>query len=90
MKVLISILLLVLPGFGFANTCEPHLTEQIVLSAAHSIEAINGGGNPLTTEIYSYSSRKNTWAIIFSYSGVQSVWNVKTTSDGCRVEQVSR
>ncbi len=90
MKALISTLLLVAPGVGFASVCDSRVTEQISLNAARSLETINGGGSPLTTEIYSYSSRENTWAVLFSYSGVQSVWHVKTSTDGCRIEQVIR
>ncbi len=88
MKRIILLLALVGPSVSFAAHCPLASTQRKVLQAAVSIESINGFGRPLTTELYSYSSKLNTWAVILSYSGIRNVWAVETSEDGCQIKSV--
>lgn len=85
--ILISIAILG-PSLCLAVNCPLPLTQTQVIRAAYSLESINGSGKSLTTELHSYSSKRNTWAVLFSYSGIQSLWNVETTSDGCQIKAI--
>jgi hypothetical protein len=86
MKMAICTILLALPGFALANVCDSDFSEKSALRAAQTLEIINGGGRPLSTDIYSYSSQQRKWTVVFSYSGIQNIWTVATSEDGCRVE----
>lgn len=76
------------PSLSVAGDCSLALTQKKVLQAALSIESLNTSGRPLTTYIYSYSSKINTWDVILSYSGVQNFWTVETSEDGCQISAV--
>lgn len=88
MKTIILILALIWSSISLAGGCPQDLTLNKVLHAALSIESLNGGSRPLTTEIESYSSKVNTWGVIVSYSGVQNIWTVVTSEDGCQINAV--
>lgn len=88
MKTLILTLSLLGPSLSFAGYCPLTLTQKKVLLAAISIDSVNGGGKPLSTSVHSYSSKLRTWGVILSYSGVQNIWTVVTSEDGCRIKAV--
>jgi hypothetical protein len=84
------IVMVLIIGTVSASWASPCYTEARARSAALAIEAIStGGGAPLTTEIYSLNSAPNTWAAVLSYSGVQRIYSVRTSRDGCQILQVS-
>ena len=91
---LISIFLL-LSVTGQAQSCLESVINQKILDGALYLETLNGGGRPLTTEVYSLSSQFDTYMTIFSYSGVQSTcvqstWKVKVNSEFCRIDSISK
>ena len=88
MKTVILTLSLMGSLVSFAGHCPLDLTQEKVLQAAISIESLNGGGKPLTSELHSYSSKMNTWGVILSYSGIQNIWTVVTSEDGCQIKAV--
>lgn len=90
MKKIILVLMVLSPSLSFAGYCSSTMTKEKVLQAAISIDSVNGGGKPLTTELHSYSSKSNTWGVILSYYGIQSVWTVATSEDGCDIKAVYR
>lgn len=90
MKTVILILTLMGSSVSFAGPCPLGLTEEKVLQAAISMDSLNGGGKPLTSELHSYSSKMNNWVVILSYSGVRSIWTVVTSEDGCQIKAMYR
>lgn len=90
MKIVILILSIIGSSLSFAAYCPLDLTQKKVLRAAISIESLNGGGRPLTTELHTYSSKMNTWDVVLSYSGFQNIWTVVTSEDGCQIKAVYR
>lgn len=68
--------------------CPQAQIARKALASAIYLETVNGGGRPLTKEIYSLSSEFDTYGIIFSYSGIQSSWKVKVDSARCLVKAV--
>lgn len=90
MKRLIMALAILTPAISLAGSCPLSQVKQKVVRAAYLIEALNGSTSRLTTELHSYSSKMNTWAVIFSYSGVQNIWTVETTNDGCWIKSLSK
>ncbi len=78
-------LAITIPSVAFSDICPVGLTEKNVLAAALAIEKLNQAENPLTTEVFSYSSLENTWAVFFSHSGKQNIWKVITSPDGCQI-----
>lgn len=90
MKTLILTLSLMGAPALYAADCTLDQTQEKVLHAAIAIESLNGGGKPLTTELHSYSSQPTTWGVVLSYSGVQNIWTVITSEDGCQIKAVYR
>lgn len=88
MKLSIITLVVFLPCLSYSEICSVNTTEKKVLTAATSIEKINMGGHPLKTEVISYSSKEYTWSVIFSYSGLQNIWTVRTSDDGCFIQSI--
>lgn len=90
MKKIIISGLFISSSFAFAGECALEKLQEKVMQSAYSIESINGGGSPITKELYSYSSKENTWAVVFSYSGVQKIWTVVTSKEDCQIKAVYR
>ncbi len=90
MKLFICMILVALPHLTYAGICDSQFTEKTVTQAALSLETINGGGHALAIDTYSLSSEANKWIVVFTYSGVQTYWSVRTSADGCLVMAVSR
>ncbi len=70
--------------------CPEYQIAQKAMTSALYLETLNGGGKPLTKEIYSLNSQFGTYGIIFSYSGVQNIWKVKVDSERCLIMAVSK
>lgn len=87
-KLMLSLVLVLLARGVQAGACSDADLEQKVLSAALYLETLNGGGRPLTQEVYSLSSRRDTYSIILSYSGVQHIWQVTADPSKCTVSSV--
>ena len=86
---LISILLLLSVAVQ-AESCLESILNRKILDGALYLETLNGGGHPLTTEVYSLSSQSDTYMTIFSYSGVQNMWKVKVNSESCCIDSISK
>lgn len=71
-----------------ATACSEEILQTKAIHSALSIERLNGGGYPLTSEIYSLNRQVNTYGIIFSYSGVQHIWIVTVDFDQCLIKSV--
>lgn len=89
-KMITSLLLTMMSQFASANTCDqPHVQKRVLLLARY-LETLNGGGHPITTEVYSYNSQERAYAVIFSYSGVQNVWQVRLDKSGCQISAIAK
>lgn len=75
---------------AFAKPCTEEELSQKITAAALSIETLNGGGQPLTQELYSLNSEQGAYVVVLSYSGVQNQWKVKASSESCLIESVSK
>lgn len=89
MRKLLFVCVFVGSGMSWGAVCPLSVTQKKVIQAALAIEKLNTGGGPLTTQLYSYSSRPYSWGVVLSYSGVQTIWTVQTSNDGCLIKSVS-
>ena len=72
-----------------AEACDSAGATEKALRGALAVEQINGGGNPLTSEVYPYNSRIDTFGVILGYSGVQHIYAVKFVSNSCLISSIS-
>lgn len=75
---------------AYTQPCPQSVISQKALQSALYLEFLNGGGKPLTKELYSLSSQYDSYIAIFSYSGIQSIWKIKVNSRSCTLESVSK
>jgi hypothetical protein len=89
MKKVLLMAMMVVAGGLESRACDPGLTEKRVVKAAAAIEKINGLEEPKTTMVLSYSSLKDTWAVIFDSGISERVWKIKTDEEGCAITSVT-
>jgi hypothetical protein len=87
-KVIALVALTLVAQLAGAQVCSESEIQEKVYDSALYLEALNGGGHPLTEELFSLSSEQDAYIVILSYSGLQSSWKVRVDHDRCHVSSV--
>jgi len=90
LKKIIMLIVGLFVAVAQAQPCSEEIISQKAMQAALSLEILNGGGHPLTQEIYSLNSQFDTYVVVLSYSGLQNIWKIKVESQSCMIESVSK
>jgi hypothetical protein len=73
-----------------AQACDLSQLGGKALQAALAVETVNGGGHPLTKELFPHRSDYSVYGVILSYSGRQSLWKVRFDLDSCRITSITK
>lgn len=93
MKFLKLITLTIVLAAAKAQACSQEKIDHNVLSAATTMERLNSETSPTNQAVYSLSSLKNTYAVIFYYDSLQNVvpqhvWQVELFDGSCLIKSV--
>lgn len=90
MKTLMMITTMSLVFTASAQACDLSQLGSRAMQAALAVESVNGGGRPLTKELFPLKGDYRAFGVILSYSGLQSIWKVQFDLPSCRVTSVTR